>query len=441
MSVFFALATIVMLTTIFMNSAGEYTLSRLFITLVPNFVIFITSIVITPAGGELMQGLSLLQLTLAILPFLFLDFNELGLWALTIPILIAMNIFYEPFLSLIEVEADFSFIQSALMAKFYRATSLLVLGLLLYLTMRSTNKIEQKTKALLSEMDRKNKEQEADKKKLDDYIKEIQKAQEEDKKRNWAADGLAQFVDILRSQQTDIKALCDIIISRLVKYIKANQGSIFVYYDDNDDKHLKLISTYAYDRKKYIEKRINLGQGLVGQCFLEKDIIYMTSVPDNYVSITSGTGESNPNCILIVPLLLNEDVYGVIELASFKKFEKHEIDFVKKLGESIAGTLSNVRINERQKKLLEEAQMSQEMLRSQEEEMRQNMEELQATQEELNRKNAEMEEIARKEKERFNNQIEAQKKIMMQMVEKTKEREKELLAEIAALKKQLEEKS
>jgi GAF domain-containing protein len=115
----------------------------------------------------------------------------------------------------------------------------------------------------------------------------------------------------------------------------------------------------------------------------------MTSIPQNYIRITSGLGDAPPSSLLIVPLLVNQHVMGVIEIASFNVFATHEIDFVKKLAESIGATIASVRVNERTRGLLEASQYQAEELKAAEEEMRQNMEELAATQEEMHRKEKE----------------------------------------------------
>ena len=132
---------------------------------------------------------------------------------------------------------------------------------------------------------------------------------------------------------------------------------------------------------------------MVGQAWEENDTLLITEVPANFVRITSGLGDANPNCFLIVPLTVNDVTYGVVEIASFKKFETHQIEFVKKLAESIAATLSTTKINERTKYLLEQSQMQTEQMRAQEEEMRQNMEEMQATAEELERKDRDTQQL------------------------------------------------
>lgn len=216
----------------------------------------------------------------------------------------------------------------------------------------------------------------------------------EDEKINWATSGMAKFAEILRRNNNNMEEFCYNIISNLVKYVNANIGAIFLYEDENkEDPHFKLIASHAYDRRKFIDKRVEIGEGLVGRCAQEKETIYLTEMPKDYVKIGSGLGFEDPTSLLIVPLKLNEVVYGVVEIASLQIIEKYVIDFVEKIGESIAATISTVRINIKTVKLLEESRIKSEELASQEEEMRQNMEELQATQEEADRKAAEMESL------------------------------------------------
>jgi len=229
----------------------------------------------------------------------------------------------------------------------------------------------------------------------------LKRAADEDRKRSWATEGLARFADILRSRTNNLSELSDNIISNLVKYMNANQGALFLVNDDNqDDVFIELVACYAYDRKKYINKRIQIGEGITGQCIQERDTIYMSDIPDSYLRITSGLGDALPRRLLVVPLRLDEQIFGAVELASFKAIEPHHIEFVEKLGESIASTIASAKVNNRTRKLLEETQVQAEQMRAQEEEMRQNMEELSATQEEMHRAQRRSEEVLREVRQR-----------------------------------------
>ena len=219
-------------------------------------------------------------------------------------------------------------------------------------------------------------------KSLQNAAKEESKRKSEDIQRNWTTEGQALFAEILRHHTDDIRELSDDIVVNLVKYIKANQGGIFIYQDnDPNDIHLELLSAYAYNRKKFIKRRINIGEGLVGACAQEKYTIYLTDIPDDYIEIESGIGSANPKSLLIVPLRIENDILGVIELASFNEIKDFEIELVEKIAESIAATLSTTRINTRTAELLEQSNSKTQAMKDQEEEMKQTIEELQATQE------------------------------------------------------------
>ena len=208
----------------------------------------------------------------------------------------------------------------------------------------------------------------------------------EDEKRNWATEGLAMFSNYLRGNG-DLKNISQSIISNLVKYLKANQGGLYIVEVNEDGtKYLELKACFAYERTKHINRRIEIGEGLIGQCYLERESIYMNEVPSDYVKITSGLGDANPRCILIVPAKTNETIEAIIEIASFHELEPYQINFVEKLAENIASTVWSIQVNEKTKRLLEESQMQTEEMKSKEEEMQQNIEELASIQEELNRK-------------------------------------------------------
>jgi methyl-accepting chemotaxis protein len=219
---------------------------------------------------------------------------------------------------------------------------------------------------------------------------------ERERQEKYITQGSATVGEILRKHADNTENLSNELIREVVKYTNSNQGSLFLLEKDKEgEEYLNLTACYAYDRKKYINKRIGVGESLVGQCFVEKDIIMMTKVPQNYVQITSGLGQANPSCITLIPLISNEEVTGVLELASFEQYDQGHLEFLKKASEAVASAIITAKTTERVKLLLEDSQQRSEELRTQEEEMRQNMEELSAVQEQMERQLREAEKVQR----------------------------------------------
>ena len=204
----------------------------------------------------------------------------------------------------------------------------------------------------------------------------------EDDQRNWVSAGLAMFSDILRQPDENMEEYAYLLISSLVKYLEANQGGFFIVETDSpDEKYFKMLACHAYDRRKFANKRIEWGSGLIGNCALEKKSVYLKDIPEDYLYITSGLGKATPNYLLIVPMISGEDVQGIIEIASFKRFEEYQINFVEKVAESIAVTVLGIKNNIRTTILLNETRAQAEALALQEAKLRQNMEELKVIQE------------------------------------------------------------
>ena len=217
---------------------------------------------------------------------------------------------------------------------------------------------------------------------------EDEERREEDTRRNWVAEGLAKFAEILREETGSLEDLGYSIVSHLVKYVKANQCGFYVVEEEGGGKkYFQLLACYAYDRKKFANRRIEWGDGLVGACALEGATTHLDRVPDGYLEITSGLGKATAQNLLLVPIKLEEVNFGVLEIASFHPFAQHVIDFIERVAGSIASTLSSKRINMRTEQLLAESRQQAETLVAQEERMRSNMEELQKAQEEATRAN------------------------------------------------------
>lgn len=207
----------------------------------------------------------------------------------------------------------------------------------------------------------------------------------DERQRNWISEGLAEFGDILRTQSRELEEMTYAVISGMVRYLDANQGAIFLVEVEEDEKFLQMIACHAYDRKKFPHKRISWGDGLIGAAAMEKKGYYTDKIPDGYLTITSGLGKANPRYLLIEPLIWNEIVFGIIEIASFKPLEEYKIQFVQRVAENIATTINTMESNLRTEQLLKETRAQADQLASQEEQVRQNMEALKITQEEAAR--------------------------------------------------------
>ena len=171
-------------------------------------------------------------------------------------------------------------------------------------------------------------------------------AKEADQKHLWTTDGLAEFSTLVRNHQHDFKLFTEKVIAYLVNYLKAQQGGLFVVSGDEDDRCLRLEACYAFDKKRFIEKKVKIGNGLVGQAYLEKKPIVLTQVPEGYTHITSGLGDATPHCLLIVPFVYNETIEAIVELSSFNVFEPYQQEFLAKAGEFVASALISLRPSE-----------------------------------------------------------------------------------------------
>lgn len=220
---------------------------------------------------------------------------------------------------------------------------------------------------------------------------EILRRIEKDKINNWINKGLAVFGNILSQSKNDIHKLSHDIVKNLVEHLKACQAAICVINDKNkDDIYLEIIAAYAYDENKFDKKRIELYEGLTGSCYSEQKTVYVNDIPEDYIQVESGFGESTPKSLLLVPLKLENIVFGVIELTSFKELFDYEIEFVEKLAQNITSSIYVVRVNAETQELLEQSHEQAEQLKEHEEELRQNMEEMQTTQEDFARREIEL---------------------------------------------------
>jgi transcriptional regulator with GAF, ATPase, and Fis domain len=209
---------------------------------------------------------------------------------------------------------------------------------------------------------------------------------EEEQQRQWANNGLMKFGALLGSA-TERQALGLALVADLIRYVNMEMGGLYLLNESNpDDPFVELVACIAYDRRKYLDQRLAVNEGLIGRAMYEQAPVYLTQLPANYLKVASGLGHEAPRSLLIMPLNNGKKIIGAIELATLApSIAPHVLEFVQKVAENAAVTISNVMTSEQTRLLLEKSQGLAEELRANEEEMRQNLEELQATQEEMRR--------------------------------------------------------
>lgn len=184
------------------------------------------------------------------------------------------------------------------------------------------------------------------KKNLEEQYESYKKRREADEIQDKINIGLAEFGDILRKNNNNIDTLCDETTRNLIHYMAANYAAMYIYVDDNPtDIHLEMKATYAADHKKFVQKKISLYEGIVGTCAVEKNIQIIDDIPADYIKIGSGFGFTKPGHLVVVPLMLKDEIYGIIELCRTDKFEDYRIKFIEHLAEDIASTISYVKEN------------------------------------------------------------------------------------------------
>ncbi len=193
---------------------------------------------------------------------------------------------------------------------------------------------------------------------------------------DWLKSNLAKFTQMLQGQR-DLNTVTKRILSELAQVVSANHGAFYIL-EQNDDEtgKLKWFAGYAYKDNKHVPKEFAVGEGLVGQCAHEKERIIINNIPSNYVKINSGLGAGTPHNLIVLPVLFENKVKAVIELASFDLFSEIHLDFLNQLTESIGIVLNNIETNSRTEGLLAQSQSLAEELKIQQEELRRTNEEL-----------------------------------------------------------------
>ncbi len=208
----------------------------------------------------------------------------------------------------------------------------------------------------------------------------------------WINEGLAAIASV-KTTDNNIKEYSFQVLKNVIQYLNLNQGQFFIKSEDEEGEYFSLSATYAFDRRKYINKQIRKGQGLLGQLFYDKELIYLTEIPEDYIQIKSGLGGALPRSICLLPFSSEGEIYGAMEIASFNNLEDHHFEYLEKIAARIGFNLAAISAHSTTERMLEESQSLTQEMRAQEEEIRQNMEELEATQIHMKTKQKEMDAV------------------------------------------------
>jgi HAMP domain-containing protein/signal transduction histidine kinase/CheY-like chemotaxis protein len=195
---------------------------------------------------------------------------------------------------------------------------------------------------------------------------------------DWLKSNLAKFTQMLQGQK-DLNTVTKRILSELAQVVTAHYGAFYILKQDEDSANVKLqlFAAYAYKAEKNIPREFAIGEGLVGQCAFEKERIMLTNVPSGYIKISSGLGQAKPTNLIVLPVLFENKVKAVIELASLDAFSETHLDFLSQLTESIGIVLNTIETNTRTEELLAQSQSLASELKIQQEELRRTNDELQ----------------------------------------------------------------
>ncbi|HWM26008.1 MAG TPA: HAMP domain-containing protein [Chthoniobacterales bacterium] len=230
---------------------------------------------------------------------------------------------------------------------------------------------------------------------INEMIRNLKDTTLRNDEQDWLKTNLAKFTRMLQGQK-DLLTVGRLILSELAPVVSAKQGVFYMMDGSAEEPELQLLASYAYRERKGINNRFKLGEGLVGQAALEKERILLTSVPSDYVQISSGLGEAAPMNIVVLPILFEGQVKAVMELSSLDEFNPTHQAFLDQLTESIGIVLNTIEANTRTEDLLKQSQSLASELQSRQEELQQTNQELEEKARQLFEQN---EEVERKNRE------------------------------------------
>jgi HAMP domain-containing protein/CheY-like chemotaxis protein/signal transduction histidine kinase len=225
---------------------------------------------------------------------------------------------------------------------------------------------------------------------INEMIRNLKETTQKNAQQDWLKTNLARFTRLLQGQR-DLQAVTKLILSELAPLITAHHGVFYMMDSEGSDARLRLIASYGYRSSRKLPTSFLPGEGLVGQCALEKTRIWLTDVPRDYIQVSSGLGAAPPTNIVVLPILFEQQVKAVIEIASLDRFTETHLSFLDQLMESIGVVLNTIEANSRTESLLTQSQSLAQELQQTNQELAEKARLLSEQNIEVERKNREVE--------------------------------------------------
>jgi HAMP domain-containing protein/CheY-like chemotaxis protein/signal transduction histidine kinase len=225
---------------------------------------------------------------------------------------------------------------------------------------------------------------------INEMIRNLKETTQKNAQQDWLKTNLARFTRLLQGQR-DLGAVTKLILSELAPLITAHHGVFYMMDSEGNDARLRLIASYGYRSSRKLPTSFLPGEGLVGQCALEKTRIWLTDVPRDYIQVSSGLGAAVPTNIVVLPILFEQQVKAVIEIASLDRFTETHLSFLDQLMESIGVVLNTIEANSRTESLLTQSQSLAQELQQTNQELAEKARLLSEQNIEVERKNREVE--------------------------------------------------
>ncbi len=370
-----------------LNYLGLADAGRFFFILINALILSLLNALPLEPGEALYPHFYLAQFAIVVLPWIIIDIRE-GFFIYFSTAAALLFFLVQPFIvELFTIETNREFLESDMMKYLIYGFSLTnVIGSLFVLSGRNVGN-EVAGQKMVDEINTKSSAMEAQQAEIQAKIEELNESHKEEEDRSWVSNSLTQIADIIRNSKSD-NVFAE-LAEEMVQCLGADQLAIFLLNDDENTPFLEVKGCYAIDRVKQINGRFSTEKGTIGQCFKDKEFLYVDNLPKDHLRFTSGLGEDPPKHLALVPLIENNRISGILEVISHNPFGEKEKAFFKQVSEVIASYILASTMSIKIKMLIEQNQVQAEEMKAQEEEMMQNMEELQATQEEMSRKEKE----------------------------------------------------